>query len=313
MQLLIDIVVVLSNSSQYLIVVLDLPSFPSPSRLPLPSSTPTGTIEALVAGTLSASAGFSTEVGYDFVTIAGQRYQGTSGPRNAPINRGGTFSWVSDGSVVNSGWTICITPSAPTIMLFGTHQPAEPEAAAVQRTNDYVAVDTAPYRRLVEFASGSSPAVTFTAPSRRMTGRAQDRLQNLAAAVSAQFPGYRLVVTAAWTAAATPSTPPTPLNTGQGLRLQLIQLSTNAVATSLLGRLGSAAVAAGFDWVSYEDGNFVYASVRPDSCQTSIDLVFLIDGSGSMDNYFQTELGFVSSVIDYFPIGPNQTRVAAIT
>lgn len=53
-------------------------------------------------------------------------------------------------------------------------------------------------------------------------------------------------------------------------------------------------------------------SVRPDSCQRALDLLFLIDGSGSIAAYWEDELDFVKEVIRYYNIGPNQTRVGAI-
>ena len=37
------------------------------------------------------------------------QYEGTNGPRNIQVQGGQTFSWRSDGSVTNSGWTICWT------------------------------------------------------------------------------------------------------------------------------------------------------------------------------------------------------------
>ena len=45
------------------------------------------------------------------MTIGGQRFQGTMGPQNVEVDYGDTFSWHTDGSVVQSGWTICLTPS----------------------------------------------------------------------------------------------------------------------------------------------------------------------------------------------------------
>ena len=52
---------------------------------------------------------------------------------------------------------------------------------------------------------------------------------------------------------------------------------------------------------------------RPDSCQTSVDLLFVLDGSGSMNGYFPGELTFVRQVIQQFNVGANSTRVAALT
>jgi len=48
---------------------------------------------------------FSTESGYDFLTMGGKEYAGTSGPPGGTYS--GTISWNTDGSVVNSGWKLC--------------------------------------------------------------------------------------------------------------------------------------------------------------------------------------------------------------
>lgn len=50
---------------------------------------------------------FHTETNYDYVTINGQRFEGTAGPNNVAVAAGSLFTWRSDGSVTNSGWTIC--------------------------------------------------------------------------------------------------------------------------------------------------------------------------------------------------------------
>jgi len=48
---------------------------------------------------------FSTESGYDFLTVAGVRYSGSSGPASGSYS--GVISWSSDYSVTNSGWKLC--------------------------------------------------------------------------------------------------------------------------------------------------------------------------------------------------------------
>jgi len=48
---------------------------------------------------------FSTESGYDFLTVGGVQYSGTSGPASGSYN--GVISWSSDYSVSNSGWKLC--------------------------------------------------------------------------------------------------------------------------------------------------------------------------------------------------------------
>jgi len=48
---------------------------------------------------------FSTESRYDFLTMGGTAYSGTSGPPSGTYS--GTISWSSDYSVTNSGWKLC--------------------------------------------------------------------------------------------------------------------------------------------------------------------------------------------------------------
>merc|ERR1719476_440616 len=48
---------------------------------------------------------FSTESRYDFLTVDGIAYDGTSGPPDGTYS--GTISWATDGSVVKSGWKLC--------------------------------------------------------------------------------------------------------------------------------------------------------------------------------------------------------------
>jgi len=69
------------------------------------------TINVLGAGTLTAT-DFDTETGYDYVTIGGTRYSGGTGPSNVAVAAGSTFTWRSDSSITNAGFTICWTPEA---------------------------------------------------------------------------------------------------------------------------------------------------------------------------------------------------------
>jgi len=48
---------------------------------------------------------FSTESGYDFLTVGGSSYSGTSGPASGTYT--GDITWSSDYSVTNSGWKLC--------------------------------------------------------------------------------------------------------------------------------------------------------------------------------------------------------------
>jgi len=59
-----------------------------------------------LAGDIALSVqAFSTESGYDVLTMGGRSYSGTSGPASGTYS--GSISWVSDYSVTNSGWKIC--------------------------------------------------------------------------------------------------------------------------------------------------------------------------------------------------------------
>ena len=69
-------------------------------------------IEVLRDGVLSSVGGFSTEPRYDFLTINGQDYSGNTGPGNVAVTAGSTFTWRSDFSTVNDGWTVCWAPGA---------------------------------------------------------------------------------------------------------------------------------------------------------------------------------------------------------
>merc|ERR1719454_718764 len=50
---------------------------------------------------------FNTESGYDYLTVGGTPYSGSSGPPSGSYT--GAMTWSSDYSVVRSGWRICRT------------------------------------------------------------------------------------------------------------------------------------------------------------------------------------------------------------
>ena len=69
------------------------------------------TIRVSTAGTLTATR-FNTERGNDGVTIGGHSYSGSTGPSNVAVTAGSTFTWSSDGSNTDIGWTICLPTSS---------------------------------------------------------------------------------------------------------------------------------------------------------------------------------------------------------
>jgi hypothetical protein len=64
------------------------------------------TVTAHAQVTLSVTA-FTTESGYDFLTVNGVRYDGTSGPEGVQVAAGSTIFFTTDYSVVRSGFEIC--------------------------------------------------------------------------------------------------------------------------------------------------------------------------------------------------------------
>jgi len=100
------------------------------------------------------------------------------------------------------------------------------------------------------------------------------------------------------------------------------------------------AVQFGFDWVVYADRDYCRVSVIPDGksvvhtappqlmcstrmvmyfvlcvvCQTNLDLLFLLDQSGSVGRTNHgLALQFMQSVVNYFEVGVNASRVALFT
>jgi hypothetical protein len=64
-------------------------------------------------GWLSARS-FHTEYDYDFLTIAGERYSGNSGPAFKRVEEGEEIVWTSDSLVVKDGFKVCFGDAPPT-------------------------------------------------------------------------------------------------------------------------------------------------------------------------------------------------------
>ena len=102
-------------------------------------------------------------------------------------------------------------------------------------------------------------------------------------------------------------TPPTLHNEGRAVRITIQK-------TSNLGLLAALAQSLVFDYVHYADRNYIYLSVIPDECRTKVDLLFLLDGSGSMEQSgYDLERQFFKEVLKYFDIATDESRVASIS
>lgn len=55
---------------------------------------------------------FSTEAGYDKLTVGSSQYHGSNTPAGVHVSSGDTIQWVSDGSQTSSGWKICLPAAA---------------------------------------------------------------------------------------------------------------------------------------------------------------------------------------------------------
>eukprot|EP00035_Acanthoeca_spectabilis_P014753 m.286473 g.286473 ORF g.286473 m.286473 type:complete len:2385 (+) comp16212_c0_seq1:103-7257(+) len=55
---------------------------------------------------------FVTETFYDYLTVAGTRYSGTSGPTDVAVTTSSAITWQSDFSIVRDGFTICSSETA---------------------------------------------------------------------------------------------------------------------------------------------------------------------------------------------------------
>ena len=53
---------------------------------------------------------FATEETYDYATLKGTKYSGTSGPNNVAVTKGDTLDWLSDRGSNEKGFKICFIP-----------------------------------------------------------------------------------------------------------------------------------------------------------------------------------------------------------
>jgi hypothetical protein len=157
---------------------------------------------------------------------------------------------------------------------------------------------------------------TASSNPRMMTSRLSQLLINLAARVQTSLSGSMLyVISAADTRGPTARGNVTLAVEGRAAVLSLSPTPTQDQLSVLAGL----AVLAGLDWVDFRTAGSVYVSVSAARCLADIDLIFLLDVSGSIQMPFyggnsttfsSQVLGFVRQVVNNYDIGPNNTRVA---
>ena len=76
------------------------------------SQSCTITPESPAVGWLLTATAFSTESGYDKLTVNGVEYSGTTGPMGVELS--GAFTWSSDGFSNRDGWEVCAQAAPPT-------------------------------------------------------------------------------------------------------------------------------------------------------------------------------------------------------
>jgi hypothetical protein len=94
------------------------------------ANSASATITALYSGLLEVRGTFRTEsTAYDYLTIQGMKYGGTTPPGSLSLTTGETFTWKSDSSITEEGFTICLLPSEGNIATFNVNGMAVPITA----------------------------------------------------------------------------------------------------------------------------------------------------------------------------------------
>ena len=196
----------------------------------------------------------------------------------------------------------------PTELSLNQRFPNKDETEVCGNIRDVIERDSGRFRRIL--VRNTNDQIDYiNDDARRMTSRTKSKLDVLASLVISEWSDYKLHVAQAWTDQVLPSDSASLHYEGRSVRLQ-----TKDFDEDKLGRLAGLAIEAGFDWVEYTDSNYIRASVIPDVCQTSVDLVFVLDNSGSVgDTNFRKVKDFVKRVIDFFNIGRDGTHVAVVT
>jgi hypothetical protein len=184
-----------------------------------------------------------------------------------------------------------------------------------------------PTNTFISFGSGA-----HAAPSQHMSVKMRDRLDILVDLIQeSPTMRYNAVSSLEVLLGHDPTLPTgspevTLHNAGRAADIAVRANGTNVEAAlaqqDVLSSLATLSVQAGFDYVEFESENHVHVSVKPDACSAALDLVFLVDGSGSIESewsggtkgaFNDKVLSFVQEMVKYFTIGSNATRVGVVT
>jgi len=203
------------------------------------------------------------------------------------------------------------------------------EIAVVGPVQNILKVDCERFTQLVIASENNIvyDASTATSMPNRMTERLFTRLKVLAARVEADTgnfaAGTNLRVLVAYIQAPDDASIADTHYEGRAADLTV----TNTPSGFQLTALAQHAAVAGIEWVAEKAATnsqvaHLHVSVIADRCYAPIDLVFLLDGSGSIDkkryggapgNFAVRMLGFVKEMVDFFTIGENDTHVGVVT
>eukprot|EP00052_Salpingoeca_macrocollata_P018910 m.155884 g.155884 ORF g.155884 m.155884 type:complete len:5601 (-) comp20817_c4_seq1:60-16862(-) len=156
----------------------------------------------------------------------------------------------------------------------------------------------------------------------RMSQRLSDKLDALQLLVEQVFgAGVHVLVLEAYLAPPEDPANATLQNEGRAVHISLTPMPAGDPLEHL-GLLAGLAVRARVDWVGFLVPEFVTLAVINNGCRVPLDLIFLLDGSGSVEmpqyggtpgNFGQKMLPFVQDVVEFFEIGYNKTRVGVAT
>lgn len=267
-----------------------------------------------------------------YFTVVISRRSGGNSPDNYVLATGGASCAnpvpIVPGLTTTTTTTSTTTPASTTTTTTSAAMKTEEEAVGPVR--GVIRVGCTSFTQLsiantTSIVFGSETATSFPT---RMTERLYTRLVILAGlveedATGAFPPGTKLKVLAAYVEPPLDVSIPSTHYEGRAADITV----TGSPTADQLRNLRSLADQAGMEYIMEEaalgtDPAHVHVSVIPDSCNSPLDLIFLLDGSGSIEmtqyggavgNFADKMLSFVEDVVNFFSISADETRIAVAT